>query len=139
MSYDPEIVQPIRDLMTENGFIELKDADTVDSVLSCTRGVLLVFINSVCPISRYGRTALFQSLEATDIKPELLTTVFAGQDIAATERVREYIKEHPPSSPALALFLNGRLKIMLEKPFFRDNTEDVIVDYLIGVFEEYCK
>ena len=43
-------------------------------------------------------------------KPEHLTTVFAGVDREAVDKVRYYLAPFPPSSPAIALFKDGELK-----------------------------
>ena len=51
----------------------------------------------------------------TRSRPDVLTTVFAGQDLEATERARQYIVGYPPSSPAVALFKDQELVWMMER------------------------
>ena len=46
---------------------------------------------------------------ANGIKPEVATTVFAGQDREATDRARSYFTGYAPSSPSIALFKDGEL------------------------------
>ncbi|MCJ7628701.1 MAG: BrxA/BrxB family bacilliredoxin [Longimicrobiales bacterium] len=42
-------------------------------------------------------------------KPQILTTVFAGQELDATEKAREYFVGYPPSSPSAAILKDGML------------------------------
>ena len=46
--YDPALVQPMRDELTQIGFEELLTPEAVDEALSATDGTVLVVVNSVC-------------------------------------------------------------------------------------------
>ena len=46
--YDPAMVQPMRDELTQIGFEELLTPEAVDEALSATDGTVLVVVNSVC-------------------------------------------------------------------------------------------
>ncbi len=96
MAYDPLIVQPMREELTRHGFQELRSIEDVDSAMQ-KKGTALVVINSVCGCAAgTARPGVVKSLEHS-VKPEFLFTVFAGQDIEATQKVREYLQQ-PPSS-----------------------------------------
>jgi putative YphP/YqiW family bacilliredoxin len=83
------------------------------------------------------RPAVYLSLQGPK-KPEILTTVFAGQDMEATEKAREYIVGYPPSSPSVALFKDGELVYMLERhKIERRHPEDIAAD-LYAAYEQYC-
>ena len=42
-------------------------------------------------------------------KPDRVVSVFAGQDLEATARLRSYIADIPPSSPSIAFFKEKEL------------------------------
>ena len=44
-----------------------------------------------------------------------MATVFAGADIEATDRAREYFAPYPPSSPSVALLRDGKLVWMMQR------------------------
>lgn len=115
MPYPEFMVAPMREDLVKIGFQELREPAHVDAVLDGEkRSVLLVF-NSVCGCAAgMMRPGVYQSLQG-DIKPEILTTVFAGQDLEATEKAREYVTGYPPSSPSVALFHDGELAYFMER------------------------
>ena len=68
----------------------------------------------------------------------MLTTVFAGQDMEATDKTREYITGFPPSSPAVALFKDGELAYFMERHQIEGrNPEDIAAD-LQAAYAEHC-
>ena len=71
-------------------------------------------------------------------KPEVLTTVFAGQDLDATERARQYITGYPPSSPAVALFKDQELVWMMERHQIEGRHPDDIAADLRAAYQEHC-
>ena len=73
-----------------------------------------------------------------NIKPDRLTTAFAGFDIEAVNKVRELHLPYPPSSPAIALFKNGELVSMVERHQIEGRPAQVIAQHLITVFEQNC-
>ena len=102
MPYPEELIAPMRQDLVQLGFQELKTADQVDAVLGTEQRTTVVAINSVCGCSAGGmRPGVAVSL-GNEIKPDVLVSVFAGQDLEATERAREYFTGYPPSSPAVA-------------------------------------
>jgi putative YphP/YqiW family bacilliredoxin len=113
--YPAEIVEPMKAELTENGFEELLTPENVDSQMKET-GTTLVMINSVCGCSAgSARPGVLMAVHNAPVKPDHLATTFAGFDMAAVNRVREYMLPYPPSSPAIALFKDGNLVHMIER------------------------
>ena len=73
-----------------------------------------------------------------EAKPDVLVSVFAGQDLDATERAREYFTGYPPSSPAIALMKDGELVFMLERHEIEGRHPLEIADTLKAVYDEHC-
>lgn len=71
-------------------------------------------------------------------KPDNLVTVFAGVDQAATAKAREYMLPYPPSSPAIALFKDGKLVHFLERHHIEGRSAEIIAENLKMAFERYC-
>ena len=108
MPYSELMVAPMRQDLVRIGFKEMRTPDDVEGLLEAS-GTVLVAVNSVCGCSAGAmRPAVALALEGS-VKPDLLTTVFAGQDMEATERAREYFVGYPPSSPSVALLKDGEL------------------------------
>jgi putative YphP/YqiW family bacilliredoxin len=132
------MIAPMREDLVRVGFSEMKTPQEVDAVLSAGKGTTLVAVNSVCGCAAgMMRPAVYMSLQG-EKRPEVLTTVFAGQDLEATERTREYIVGFPPSSPSVALFKDGDLVYFMERHLIEGrNTEDIASD-LRTAYEEHC-
>ncbi|MCI0436814.1 MAG: BrxA/BrxB family bacilliredoxin [Gemmatimonadetes bacterium] len=130
---------PMRDELTAAGFSELRSAAAVDEFMAAAKdGTALVVVNSICGCaSGCMRPAVVQALDA-DVRPHHLGTVFAGQDLEATERAREYFTDHPPSSPAVALFRQGSLVFMLERHRIQGRHPQMIANELGAAFQEFC-
>ncbi len=136
--YPAEIVIPMKEELTENGFQELLNADDVASVLS-KKGTALVMINSVCGCSAgTARPGVLMAVKNASIKPDFITTSFAGFDVDAVKKVREYLMPFPPSSPAIALFKDGQLVHMIERHNIEGRSAQMIADNLMGAFDTYC-
>jgi len=98
-----------------------------------------VVVNSICGCAaRNARPAVAKALQHAT-KPDTLTTVFAGQDIPATQRARSYFTGYPPSSPQIALMKDGKLVFMLERHQIEGRTANEIADDLVGAFDRYCE
>src|SRR5919205_203734 len=96
--YDERFVAPMRQELTRLGFEELRTPEEVDARLKEDTGTTLVVVNSVCGCSaRNARPAVAKALQRAK-RPERLATVFAGQDVEATQRARSYFTGYPPSS-----------------------------------------
>ena len=75
----------------------------------------------------------------TEIKPDRITTVFAGVDTEATERARSYITNYPPSSPSMALFKDGECVYMLQRHEIEGRAPQQIAFDLAQAFEKHCQ
>lgn len=139
MPYPEMMVAPMREDLVKIGFTELRTADQVDAVLGGERRSLLLVVNSVCGCAAgMMRPGVYLSLKDNETKPEILTTVFAGQDLDATERAREFITGYPPSSPSVALFKDGELVYFMERHQIEGcHPEDIARD-LQAAYDEHC-
>ena len=137
--YPEELVAPMRSDLTVVGFDELKTPSDVDEHLTNHEGTSLIVINSVCGCAAgAARPAVKMALANSDKKPNGLATVFAGVDMEATARAREYTAPYPPSSPSIALFKDGELVHFVERHHIEGRNAEMIAHHLIHVFEEYC-
>lgn len=136
--YPEEIVIPMKEELTDNGFSELLTAKDVDAQLA-KQGTTLVMINSVCGCSAgSARPGVLMAVANAKQKPDYITTSFAGFDIEAVKRLREHLAPYPPSSPSIALFKNGQLVHFIERHQIEGRSAQIIAHNLMGAFEEYC-
>jgi putative YphP/YqiW family bacilliredoxin len=136
--YDERFVTPMRQELTTLGFEEMRTAEEVDGKLKDAKGTTLVVVNSVCGCSaRMARPAVRMALE-NPLKPEQLTTVFAGQDAEATDRARGYFTGYAPSSPSISLMKDGKLVFMLERWQIEGRPAEEIAHDLVNAFNKYC-
>ena len=136
--YDERFVTPMRLELTQLGIEEMRTPNDVDARLKGTKGTTLVVVNSVCGCAaRNARPAVAKAIQHP-VKPEQLTTVFAGQDVDATKQARSYFTGYAPSSPQIALLKDGKLVYMLERHQIEGRTADQIAQDLTGAFEKYC-
>lgn len=137
--YPEQLVAPMRTELTGIGFEELKTAKDVEEHLENEKGTSLVVINSVCGCAAgTARPGVALALENSEKKPEHLSTVFAGVDMEATSKAREYTLPYPPSSPAIALFKDGDLVHFVERHHIEGRSAVMIADHLQEVFKEFC-
>jgi putative YphP/YqiW family bacilliredoxin len=136
--YDERLVAPMRQDLTRHGVAELRTAEEVDETLGAAKGTTMVVVNSVCGCSaRMARPAVAIALQ-NPIKPDQSTTVFAGQDIEATEKARSYFVGYPPSSPSIGLLKDGQLVFMLERWQIEGRPAEEIAHDLVNAFNKYC-
>jgi putative YphP/YqiW family bacilliredoxin len=136
--YDPTAVQPMRDELTRVGIQELQTPEDVDRVLGPKKGTALVVVNSVCGCAAgNARPGVLMALQ-NKVIPDALTTVFAGQDKAATERARSYLTGYPPSSPCIALLKDGHVACILERHQIEGRSGDQIARVLVDAFNQHC-
>ena len=138
MPYPEFMVAPMREDLVKIGFKELRTPQDVDDILGQEKRTTLVAVNSVCGCAAgMMRPAVYLSLQG-EKKPEVLTTVFAGQDMDATVRTREYITGYPPSSPSVALFKDGELVYFMERHQIEGRHPEDIADDLKAAYAEHC-
>ncbi len=136
--YPEEIVIPMKEELTENGFTELLSINDVHSALK-ESGTTLVVINSVCGCSAgTARPGVLMAVTDNNKKPDRLTTSFAGFDEEAVAHIREHLKPYPPSSPSIALFKNGEVVHFIERHNIEGRSAQMIANNLKAAFEEYC-
>ena len=136
--YPSEIVQPMKEELTENGFSELVTKEEVEDQLK-QQGTTLVMINSVCGCSAgSARPGVIMAVMNAPKKPDHLTTSFAGFDIEAVQTLRQHLMPYPPSSPSIALFKDGELVHFIERHQIEGRPAQMIAHNLIAAFEQYC-
>jgi putative YphP/YqiW family bacilliredoxin len=136
--YPAEMVLPMKEDLTNVGFEQLIDSDSVDQFLTQESGTLLVVVNSVCGCAAGNmRPGVKLSLQHSK-KPEILTTVFAGVDTDAVSQARKYFLPYPPSSPSIALFKDGKLVHFLERHHIEGGSAHRIAANLAAAYDAYC-
>ena len=129
---------PMKEELTENGFVEMLTPADVEAQLK-QKGTTLVMINSVCGCSAgTARPGVLMAVANAPKKPDFLTTSFAGFDAAAVQKLRENLLPYPPSSPSIALFKDGQLVHFIERHQIEGRSAQMIAHNLIGAFQQYC-
>src|SRR5580658_1396841 len=136
--FPEEMVHGMREELTRVGFRELRTAAEVDSLLKQEKGTVLVVVNSVCGCAAgKARPAIAHAL-SNKARPDVLATVFAGQDREATERARSYFTGYAPSSPSIALMSDGKVVFMLERHHIEGRNPQAIAGDLTRAFDRFC-
>jgi len=136
--YPEEIVISMKEELTDHGFVELLSPDDVETQLA-KPGTTLVMINSVCGCSAgTARPGVLMAVSNAKVKPDYLTTSFAGFDIDAVKKLRQHLAPYPPSSPSIALFKNGELVHFIERHQIEGRPAQVIASNLVNAFDQYC-
>lgn len=139
MRYDPVMIQPFRDELTRLGFEELRTVELVDKSIKEQKGTTLLVINSVCGCAAgKARPAIGIALKDSPVRPDHLTTVFAGADLEATARVREHLGSLAPSSPSMALWKDGQLVDFIPRYQIESKDAFQIAEHLKTTFREHC-
>lgn len=137
--FPEELILPMREELTRIGFQELRTPEQVDAALEHDKRTVLIVVNSVCGCAAgRARPAVAAALAHSAVRPEVLTTVFAGQDADATARARTYFTGYPPSSPSIALLREGKLVFMLERSDIEGRDPRAIAQDLIVAFDRFC-
>lgn len=138
MPYPEHLVAPMRAEMTQMGAQELKTTEAVDTALANDRGTTLVFVNSVCGCAAgNARPALSLALR-NGVKPDRVLTVFAGQDMDATARARQYFADYQPSSPSMALLRDGEVVHFVHRHQIEGRSPQTIAENLVQAFDKFC-
>lgn len=137
MPYDPVLVQPMREELTSIGVEELMTPDSVDAFME-RDGTKLVVVNSVCGCAAgQARPGLALALQHTT-RPASIGTVFAGQDLEATERARSYFADFPPSSPSFALFDGKEVVHFVPRHAIEGVPAQQVAFELVSAFDAHC-
>lgn len=138
MPYPEQMVAPMRAELTDIGVRELRTSEEVDDFFAAKTGTSLLLINSVCGCAAgSARPAMRYALDR-EVRPDRAATVFAGQDLAATEQARRLIGDVPPSSPSLALFRDGELVHFVPRHLIEGQSAEVVGRELQSAFDEFC-
>jgi putative YphP/YqiW family bacilliredoxin len=138
MPYPEFFVAPMRAELVDLGFQELRTPDAVDDAVRATSGTLLIVVNSVCGCAAgKARPGLALALRS-GVRPDRLTSVFAGFDVEATDRARAYFTNRLPSSPSIGLLQGGKLVYMLERHQIETKSSVEIASELQAAFGKYC-
>lgn len=136
--YPEEIVRPMREELTGIGFREMRTPEEVDTALKQEERTVLVVVNSICGCAAgKARPAVAKAL-SHDARPEILVTVFAGQDREATDQARSYFTGYGPSSPSIALMQDGKVVFMLERCDIEGRDAYSIAKDLTRAFDRFC-
>lgn len=137
MPYDPMLVAPMREELTRHGVQELLTAGEVDEWFATQQGTALLVINSVCGCAAgQARPSVALALRH-GAKPDRVATVFAGQDLEATEKARSYFADFPPSSPSMVLFKDGELVHFVPRHRIESRSAEDIAGELTQAFEKF--
>lgn len=137
MPYPEYLLAPMRQELADLGARECRTPEDVDAVLK-SPGVVMMIVNSVCGCAAAkARPGIGMALEH-ESKPDVVATVFAGGDVAATDRARQYFTGFPPSSPAVALLRDGQVLYMMERRDIESRTADMIAAQLTLAFDKHC-
>ena len=138
MNYPEEMCAPMRTDLTSVGFVELRTPEAVSALLEKTDETVLVIVNSVCGCAAGNARPAVKMAIGFDKKVNIFATVFAGQDIGATAKAREYMDPFPPSSPCIAVFKNGKLVHCIERHHIEGRSAEMIADNLKDCFNQIC-
>ena len=137
--YPIELVTPMAKDLTDFGFEGLETPDQVDAILNKDSGTVLMVVNSVCGCAAGNARPAAKFALQHAAKPDKAVTVFAGVHKEATDKAREYLLPYPPSSPAIALFKEGRLVHMIERHHIEGRSAQMIADNLIEALNNTCQ
>ena len=138
MNYPEEMCAPMREDLTSVGFVALRTPEAVSALLDKKEGTVLVMVNSVCGCAAGNARPAVKMTTQFDKKVDTFATVFAGQDIGATAKAREYMDPYPPSSPSIAVFKDGKLVHFIERHHIEGRSAEMIADNLKNCFDNIC-
>ena len=136
--YPEEMCKPMREDLTSVGFIEMKTPEEVEKILNKKQGTVLIMVNSVCGCAAGNARPAVKLASKFSPKPDVFATVFAGQDVGATAKARQYMHPYPPSSPSIALFKDGNLVHFIERHHIEGRSAQMIADNLKDAFTQVC-
>ena len=135
----PEILLvPMREELTRLGIQELKSAEEVDRALTNQPGTTMVVVNSICGCAAGRMRPAVRVALQNSARPEKIFSVFAGQDVEATEQARSYFTGYPPSSPSIALLRDGKLVHMIQRSDIEHRESADIAMELQKTFDQFC-
>ena len=134
MMYDPVLVQPMRDEVTNLGVKEYRTAEEMEQELS-SDGTTFVFVNSVCGCAAGGARPALKMALTHGKKPDRMVTALAGNDKDAVAKARSFFTGFPPSSPQMAILKNGKLVWMMERWQIEGRPPESIAQDIVRAFD----
>ncbi|MGI9174103.1 MAG: BrxA/BrxB family bacilliredoxin [Rhodothermales bacterium] len=139
MPYPEPLVQPMRAELTRLGVEELQDSAAVDAAFEAAEeGTMLLIVNSVCGCAAANARPAVALAKQASAQPDQYVTVFAGQDLEATQRARQHLAGIPPSSPFFALVKNGDPVFVVERRHIEGRSASAIATDLVQAFDKFC-
>jgi putative YphP/YqiW family bacilliredoxin len=139
MPYDPELVAPMRQEMVEMGVRELTSSGEVEQFFANKEGTALLFINSVCGCAAGSARPGLRIALGSETQPDRTATVFAGQDVDATDAARKHCPQFPPSSPSAVLFKDGEPVYYLPRHMIEGRDPPSVAFAFVSAFDEFCR
>jgi putative YphP/YqiW family bacilliredoxin len=137
MPYPEYLTAPMRQELVALGARECRTVADVDAAVKSS-GVVMMVVNSVCGCAAgKARPGIAMALQHQN-RPDTIATVFAGADMEATDRARQYFTDFAPSSPSIALLRDGKLLYMVERRDIEQRTAEGIADLLTLAFDKHC-
>ena len=134
--YPESMVKPMKAELVTFGFEDLTTPESVKEAIN-SKGSVLVVVNSVCGCAAgAARPGVKLAVQGTK-RPDRITTVFAGFDTEAVAEARKYFAPYPPSSPAMALFKDGKLVHFVERHHIEGRSAQMIAENLQLAFNEF--
>jgi putative YphP/YqiW family bacilliredoxin len=138
MPYPESFIGPMRQELTRLGVQELRTAADVDALLTQKGKTVMVVVNSMCGCAAgKARPGIAQSLSHA-VTPDVVATVFAGGDIEATERARQYFAPYPPSSPSIAIMRDGEVLHFVHRHQIENQSAQAIAQNLTEAYDKLC-
>lgn len=136
--YPENLIAPMREDLTRFGVEEARTPAHVDALLAPGRGSVMIVTNSVCGCAAgKARPGIGLALRHS-ARPDKVASVFAGADLEAVSRVRELLPGVPPSSPSVALFVDGKPVFVLHRRDIETREAPEIARELTAAFDRYC-
>jgi putative YphP/YqiW family bacilliredoxin len=137
LPYPEFLIVPMREELTRLGVHELRTPEAVDQA-AAQPGTLMIVVNSVCGCAAgKARPGIALALQHS-VRPDAVATVFAGADLAATDRARALFTGYAPSSPSIGLLRDGKLVYMMERSQIENRSAEMIAAELTTAFDRYC-
>jgi len=134
----PELMLiPMREELTKAGVQELRTAADVDRA-AAQPGTTMIVVNSVCGCAAGRMRPAVRAALQHATKPDRIYSVFAGQDLEATERARSYFTGLPPSSPSIGILRDGKLVYMMQRSQIETREAPAIAAELTSAFDQFC-
>jgi putative YphP/YqiW family bacilliredoxin len=136
--YPEALIAPMRQDLSRFGVAEARTAADVDALTAPGGGSVMIVTNSVCGCAAgRARPAIGLALRHR-VRPDKSASVFAGADVEAVARLRALLPGVPPSSPSVALFVDGKPVFVLHRHEIESREAPEIATLLTKAFDLHC-